>query len=99
MKFLENNLARAKLFFNILYYIISYIYLEYDLLAQLDEIGAFLFDFMLEKLSNILHIPLGIVQLLGDCVEGSVGNMNMNVYIIWLVQLCCDKCIFTYTNP
>lgn len=99
MKFLENNLARARLFFNILYYIISYIYLEYDLLAQLDEIGAFLFDFMLEKLSNILHITLGIVQLLGDRVEGSVGNMNMNVYIIWLVQLCCDKCIFTYTNP
>lgn len=82
MKFLENNLDRARLFFNILYHIISNIYLEYDLLAQLDEIGAFLFDFMLEKLSNILHIPFGIVQLLGDRVEGSVGIMNMNVYII-----------------
>lgn len=69
---------RARLF--LIFCIIYYIYLEYDLLAQLDEISAFLFNFMLEKLSNILHIPLGIVQLLGDRVEGSVGNKNMNVY-------------------
>lgn len=82
-----------------MYYIISCIYLEYDLLAQLDEIGAFLLDFMLEKLSNILHIALGIVQLLRDRVEGPVGNMNINVYILWQVQLFYDKCIFTYTNP
>lgn len=40
-----------------------YIYLEYDLLTQLDKIGAFLLDFMLKKLSNILYISLGIVKL------------------------------------
>lgn len=43
------------------------------------KIGAFLLDFMLKKLSNILHISLGIVKLFRYRVESTANNMKINM--------------------
>lgn len=97
LEFLENTLTRQ-----ILIYCTPlnnfYIYLEYDLLTQLHKIGAFLLDFMLKKLSNILNISLGIVKLFRYRVESSANKIKTNMIYIYYGTVMINVYIYRYKS-